>query len=92
MGDSDLTIRGIYVGPVADAKSQELCPKAQTRELDYFTVQSFERGMRKRGEEGIESSFPIPRGALLCIPRLALLHGLVVPHDRDALLKEHVLD
>ena len=45
VSDRDLTVRGIYVGPVADVKSQELFGKAQTQGLDYFTVQSFDRGI-----------------------------------------------
>jgi len=62
-GERDLTVRGIYVGPVADAKSQELFEKAQAQGLDYFTVQSFDQGIILVGRDsdplyGVKQNMP----------------------------------
>ena len=61
--DSDPAVRGIFVGPVANATSQDLFGKAQTKGLDHFIVQSFGRGVVLVGRDadpldGVKRNMP----------------------------------
>ncbi|MBT5607411.1 MAG: DUF4838 domain-containing protein [Lentisphaerae bacterium] len=61
--DRDPAVRGIFVGPLDNATSQELFTKAQTKGLDHFTVQSFDRGIVLVGKDadplyGVKNNMP----------------------------------
>jgi len=49
--DGDSMPRGIYVGPLRNATSQEVFREAQTRGLDHFIVQSFDKGIILAGKD-----------------------------------------